>query len=253
MSIRTIFERCHIYVRYYLKSKTIFQIHSPYLYSFIRSVFDSSNQYYAFRLIESWHRDLLANESLISSTDYSNARNQANQKVKDFHAKASSPLAYAEILYRIMVYTSAKNALELGTCLGMSTVAMGLSHKKASITSVDANDQFCNIVNQLAGKYKLENLRIINSDFHYFLQSNQDHYDIVFLDGDHTYENTMSYVKQLLKKINPKSIIILDDIHWSSGMYAAWLESIRLPEVQCSLETMRWGLLFLIRRLIKNI
>ena len=48
------------------------------------------------------------------------------------------------------------------------------------------------------------------------------YFDLVFIDGNHRYEATLKYFELLKNNLSDKSIVVLDDIHWSSGMRRAW-------------------------------
>ncbi|WP_324721913.1 O-methyltransferase [Salinimicrobium sp. HB62] len=69
-------------------------------------------------------------------------------------------------------------------------------------------------------------------------------YDLVYIDGNHQKEATLSYFEKLLPTIHNDSVIIFDDIHWSKGMEEAWEEIKAHPKVRVSIDTFHWGLVF---------
>ena len=45
---------------------------------------------------------------------------------------------------------------------------------------------------------------------------------MVFIDGNHSEDATIRYFEESIKYSDQKTILIFDDIHWSSGMEKAW-------------------------------
>lgn len=64
------------------------------------------------------------------------------------------------------------------------------------------------------------------------------------MDANHRYEPTMSYFDLLMKRLNEKSIVVVDDIHWSEEMEKAWTELKNNQLVYGSVDLFRCGLLF---------
>jgi predicted O-methyltransferase YrrM len=68
--------------------------------------------------------------------------------------------------------------------------------------------------------------------------------DFAFVDGNHRREPTEQYFKQLLPAVHNDSILIFDDIHWSSGMEQAWDAIVKNSAVRCSIDLFFAGILF---------
>lgn len=69
-----------------------------------------------------------------------------------------------------------------------------------------------------------------------------DKLDLVYIDGNHGYEPTMDYFKQILSKAHNDTFIIFDDINWSEGMRRAWDEICSSKEIHVSMEFFRMGI-----------
>ncbi|WZL88411.1 class I SAM-dependent methyltransferase [Salinimicrobium sp. 3283s] len=69
-------------------------------------------------------------------------------------------------------------------------------------------------------------------------------FDLLFIDGNHQKEATLSYFEKLLPTVHNDSVMIFDDIHWSKGMEEAWEEIKAHPKVKVSIDTFQWGLVF---------
>src|SRR5690606_22891231 len=68
--------------------------------------------------------------------------------------------------------------------------------------------------------------------------------DFAFLDGNHRYEPTMRYFRQLLAKADENSVFVIDDIYWSAEMERAWKEIVAMPEVTVALDLFQIGIVF---------
>ncbi|MBK9109149.1 MAG: class I SAM-dependent methyltransferase [Saprospiraceae bacterium] len=245
MNLKLFADRLEIYFNYYVKSKTIFQIHSPFIHHFLNAVFDADRIYYDFRTIEQYWRQIMDDAHEIPSSEFGSLHQQSLKQVKTFAAKAISQPSHYEILYRLVYYLKPQKSLELGSCLGMSSLAMALGNREQLLTTVEGNTFLAEYCKQTFDKYQINNIHVINLLFSEFLKDHQlESYNLVFLDGDHHYEATLKYSKRILASLSANSVFVLDDIHWSKGMNRAWKEIIHWPEVQCSLETQRLGFLF---------
>jgi predicted O-methyltransferase YrrM len=68
--------------------------------------------------------------------------------------------------------------------------------------------------------------------------------DFAFIDGNHRKEPTERYFKEILTKTNKDSILVFDDIHWSSEMEAAWETIKKDSAVTCSIDLFFIGIVF---------
>ncbi len=106
--------------------------------------------------------------------------------------------------------------------------------------------QVAKIAKQNFNKLKLQNIQLMEGDFDGTLPSviNQlPSLDFAFIDGNHQQEPTERYFQQLLQKTHNDSILIFDDIHWSSGMEGAWQEILKHPSVRCSIDLFFIGII----------
>ncbi|MDO9262230.1 MAG: class I SAM-dependent methyltransferase, partial [Flavobacteriaceae bacterium] len=64
------------------------------------------------------------------------------------------------------------------------------------------------------------------------------------IDGNHQKAATIAYFEQCLKSVHNDSMIIFDDIHWSTDMEEAWEIIQKNPLVTVSIDTFQWGIIF---------
>jgi predicted O-methyltransferase YrrM len=240
-----ILKRIKIYLEYYFKAETKYNIHPPFLFDFIDFTLDKDRIYYAFDKIQEASEILKRNETRIPSEPFSKNRQQDEFTVAEFYNKSGHPVSEYECLYRMALFVKSNNFLELGACVGMSGIAIALSNKSGKLISIEGNPFLSSICNGMFKRFKLNNAHCLNMEFESFLNSTAMHdFDFVFVDGDHQYDSTLKMIIKLLSITTDTAVLVIDDIHWSTGMYQAWKEIIRHPSIQCSLETERWGILF---------
>lgn len=247
-------QRVFLFCRFYLKAKSIYYMHAPFLYELLQFVFDSDRNYYDFIKLQEASNSLENNYNLIELSDFAKSHRQTGLSIRRMYKKSGHTLYEYESLYRLMVFTKTKMSLELGASVGMSGLSMSLANKKGLHTSVEGNSSLADCTNALFKKFGLVNAHCVNASFEtFFLNTSNLHmYDFVFIDGDHRYQATLENFGKLLPLLTEDAIILVDDIHWSFDMNKAWQELTQHPAIHCSLEMPRWGLLFKSKKLTKG-
>jgi predicted O-methyltransferase YrrM len=181
-------------------------------------------------------------------------------------SSASTSTKRQKLLLRLVQYLEPKNILELGTHLGMGTLAMKLGVPKATITSIEGCPNTFDFTKNNIARWldtslpesknlKSDQIKLINSSFgEYFVKRSRDKdarqtkssqkFDLIFLDGHHDGTATLDYFEQIKNLAHQDSLVIIDDIHWSKSMTAAWNEIIKDPQVTVSIDTYFWGFIF---------
>ncbi|MBK8956140.1 MAG: class I SAM-dependent methyltransferase [Saprospiraceae bacterium] len=253
MRLKILLERLPVFLRFYLRAQTIYQIHAPYLSNFILTAFDTNRLFYDFRIIEHYRRTLLLNQNLIPQNTHGDLHGQTGNKIAQLAKKSTGSQDYYECLYRICSFFKPKKILELGSCLGLSGLTLALGNREAEITTVEGNAFLANFCRETFETTLPGKINVINSSFAEFLKNNpRGGFDMVLIDGDHSYKPTLEYVKSIFHSTADNAVIIIDDIHWSPDMFKAWNEIINWPEIHCSLETYRLGFLFKSTRVTKG-
>jgi predicted O-methyltransferase YrrM len=65
------------------------------------------------------------------------------------------------------------------------------------------------------------------------------------MDGHHAKEPTLDYFELCLQHSHNDTVLVLDDIHWSQGMEAAWSAIKAHPRVTVTIDLYSLGLVFL--------
>jgi predicted O-methyltransferase YrrM len=176
--------------------------------------------------------------------------NSKNEEIKTTISKryksTSIDQKYGQILYQTARYLTAQNFLELGTSLGVSSAYIGNSTENIKGNTIDFNPNAVDISKSLFARMKWSNIEFHCGRFEVVLPTilTEKNIDFCFIDGDHQYASTIHYVMQIKEYLSENSVIILDDIRWSEGMYRAWEELIKIPEFNYTIDFGRIGLLF---------
>lgn len=236
------------YISFLLKSSNEHGVHSPFVYKLVTACFYSpTNPAYVNAFLK-YKNELIHNKKEIVIADFgagSNYFKGNTRSINEIAQNAGISTKRARLLIRFVQYFKPQNILEIGTSLGLSTYCLHLGNPKAAITTLEgcqetakvARSQFKNFnfhPTLISGNFK-ESLPTV-------LQNNQ--FDLIYIDGNHQKEATISYFEQCLTSIHNDSIIIFDDIHWSTGMKEAWEIISKNKQVTVSIDTFQWGIVF---------
>ncbi|WP_317897568.1 O-methyltransferase [Aurantibacillus circumpalustris] len=225
-------------------------IHSPFAYQLCEEVFYNHNQFYDFKSLNSIRNGLLANQTKLSIEDFgagSKTFKTNTRTIKDIASKGISSRKQSELLYKLLNFLKCKNVIELGTALGLNTLYLALANKKAQVISIEGSSELYNFAQQLSKKNNTGNIHFTNNVFDKALPetlTSLNELDFLYVDGNHTYEATLNYFHQALKKKHNNSVFIFDDIYWSKGMTKAWQEIKKHPSVRLSIDSFYFGMVF---------
>jgi predicted O-methyltransferase YrrM len=252
------FNFIYSYFEYLLKSKTRFDIHSPFLFELIENVFKNKKDYIDYARVEELKSNLLQNDKkiLVKDLGAGSIIDKGNERsVKQIARNSSKSLKYGRLMYRIAAYFKPKTMLELGTSLGLTTAYMAYGSPGSKIITIEGCP---NIAREAHDNFKslgLDNIEIITGNFDTELPgilNSVSNLELVFIDGNHRKDPTINYFKQCLSKVSNEMIIIFDDIHWSKEMEEAWREVSSHPAVTLSLDLFFMGFVFFRKELTEQ-
>jgi len=237
------------YFKFLLKSTNEHGIHSPFVYDLVSKCFYNKTKYTEYKLLEKYRKDLLNSSDSISVEDFgagSTVFKSNKRKVSDLAKVAGASKSESELLFRIAKYFNPEQSLELGTSLAISTYTISTALPQQNITTVEGSKSIFEWNKQNTSKYNFKNTEFVNSLFDDYLETlpPNTQFDLIYIDGNHTYDATIKYFEILKKHTHKNSVIIFDDIHWSEGMDKAWNEIIADKEVTLSIDTFHFGMVF---------
>ncbi|HNP22197.1 MAG TPA: class I SAM-dependent methyltransferase [Panacibacter sp.] len=203
-------------------------VHSPFVFDFISKVLNDEGEYYCYNSIEQLREDLLKNTTLLELEDFgAGSRMHASYKrrINEIALSSLKPRKFARLLFRMVNYYQPDSVLELGTSLGITTAYLASADEQKPVTTMEGAKAVAALAGNNFKRLGLKNVSIIEGNFDYRLPQfikTAAKVDFVYVDGNHRKEPTLKYFELLLEKIHDNSIIVFDDVHWSSEMEAAW-------------------------------
>lgn len=239
------------YIQHFLKAtRKGHGVHSPFVYSLCEEVFYNSNSFYDFEKLKKTREKLSHNKTLLKIEDLgagSKAMHNENRKVASILKKGNSSIKQAELLYRLINYIKPVQVIELGTSLGMTTLYLCSADPAKKVYSLEGSQALVDHAKKILESHYIKNCELIKGNFDETFPALLDKLPaggLLYFDGNHTYEATLRYFQQALKKKNADSVFIFDDIYWSEGMQKAWMEIKSHPSVKLSIDAWHFGLVF---------
>jgi predicted O-methyltransferase YrrM len=226
-------------------------IHSPFVYQFVREVLNDDRHFYAYDQIEAIRNDLLNNTQQITIEDFGAGSRTGMTKqriVKNIAKSSLKPKKFAQLMFRMIDHYQPQTILELGTSLGITTSYLAAAKPTSQVITMEGSPAIAAIAQQNFKLQQLQNILVVTGNFDETLASTISQLttiDFAFLDGNHRYQPTINYFKEVLTKANQNSIIILDDIHWSKEMEQAWDEVKQHPQVTTTIDLFFIGIVLL--------
>lgn len=239
------------YLKYQVRAQGIYRIHSPFVFGLISEVLKDRRSYYAYAQIEKLRASYLADNRTVELLDFGAGKRSGQKgnkrKIKEIAARAGSPSKVGQLLFRMVNQFQPETVLELGTSLGIGTHYLAAAKPSSRLISLEGSPEIAAIAQTNLVSSGLANVEVRVGDFSKTLASaasDLGKIDFVFMDGNHRMEPSISYFDIILPHLHEDSVVILDDIHWSSGMELAWEELKKRSEVCLSIDLFRLGLLF---------
>jgi predicted O-methyltransferase YrrM len=246
------FQLAKKYLHYYINAQNGkgHGIHSPFVFDFVIHVLNDYNTYDCYDTIEPLRKHLLSDNSIIEVEDYGAGSGVIPARKRKIKAIAKSSLKnkkFARLLFRIVKYYQPETIIELGTSFGITTGYLACANKKSEIFTFEGSNAIADIASRNFKKAGLQNINLIRGNFDETFSNTLatiEKADLAFVDGNHRKAATLDYFSQLQKKLTSKSILIFDDIHWSSEMEEAWENIQQHPSVTLTIDLFFMGIVF---------
>jgi predicted O-methyltransferase YrrM len=240
------------FIKHYWSATRIDVLHSPFVFELYNSCIARQNTPVELLPIEALRQEAKQNNNQITQEDFGALgylQTKRTKSVSYFATTHAKPSRLAHIIYRMVSKYKYHNCIELGTSLGFTgmCITRGLPEKATFITIEGANE-IAQVAQQHFKQLNLSDkidLRVGNfNDLLPDVVNELPQVDFAFIDGNHTYEATMNYFNLLLQKTHNNSVLIFDDIYWSSGMTKAWEEIKHHPKVTVTVDLFYIGLVY---------
>ena len=254
-------------------------VHSPYLFEWVRMVMMDKNAYYIWGEIERCREKMLRDERELEFVDYGSAiksRSLENgsktacrlefrdmRRVCDIARRSLAKRKYAQMLSRLVNWLGASHRLEsgsgtayslefrgltiveLGTSLGVTTAYMAAMDSRNRVVTFEGCEAVADVAKENWKALNINNIecRVGEIDAEQ-LARDIEHLDVAFIDANHTYVSTCEYFDVLAGKVREKSVIVVDDIHYSEEMEKAWKAICADERVTSTIDLYQMGLVF---------
>lgn len=246
------------YIRYKLRAKNEFSLHSPFMFDLYNAVFKKAKKTNSrYNFIEEIRKDSFKNHSIINIIDLgagSMKSNSSSRKISTIAKTASKPKKYTRFLAELASYLKSKNILELGTSLGFSTMYIADRNNDSRITTIEGSVEIQQLALLNVNRSGLKNIISIEGDFDKVLPELllNNTYDLIFIDGNHTYEATLRYFNWLKNTAAKNTVIVFDDIYWNKHMTNAWKKIIEDKQITVTIDMFEFGIVFFNDNLTKQ-
>ena len=248
------------YVRHSFSAQSKYKLHSPFAYRFYHDIIKNGKDYPQYKTVKKVRNDLIDFSRFIKRRDLGAMAKDAPcdqrfVRVRDIVKKSSVSERKGQFLFRLVRDLQPGTILELGTAFGISTLYMATAAPDSRIITIEGCIDSAHLARENFDKSGIKNIRVICGPFDEKLPlafQEMPSPDLIFVDGNHKKKPTLDYFEEFLKHIHPESVLIFDDIHWSSGMESAWKEIRRHPAVKVTFDLFHLGVVFFKEELSKE-
>lgn len=152
----------------------------------------------------------------------------ALEELEAFARKENIPIIPHETVayFRLLLQAlQPKKILEIGTAIGFSALLMAENAPDAQITTIDRNEEMIGFAKENLAKYdQRKQITLLEGDAVDVLQDLTETYDFVFMDSAKS--KYVVFLPQVLKRLNPGGLILIDDV-FQGGDVAKAFEDIK--------------------------
>lgn len=245
------------YVSYLSKAKTKYSIHSPFVFDFITQCLEKNVDDNLIQQFKYYQKQFASDDRIIEVKDFgagSKVFKSNKRTVKDIAKVAGMQFKKARLLLKIIRYFKPENILEIGTSLGIGTSVFKIANPDAHIITMEGCPNTAEMAQFYFQKNGFSNIEIIVGEFSEKLPQITDNhiFDMIYFDGNHQEEATVSYFNTCLKTIQNNTLFIFDDIHWTKEMENAWQKICENEKVTVSIDLFYMGLVFFRKESVKQ-
>ena len=225
-------------------------IHSPFVFEFICEVLNDRRVYEPYAAIEHQRDALLRDRQELFIRDFgagSRILRQETRRVCDIARASLKQPKFAQLLFRMVRYYQPASIIDLGTSLGITTCYLSSAAPSAKLYTFEGSDALAEIARGIFRALDLRNIELIGGNFEESLApviSKLPRIDFAFIDGNHRKEPVLDYFRKIMERSSRSSIIVIDDIHWSTEMEQAWEEIKTDPEIKMTIDLFFAGIVF---------
>lgn len=182
-------------------------------------------------------------------------KSSPGRRLSNIAKRSSVHDRYGRILYNLASRYNGEKILELGTSVGISTIFISRGAPFSRIISIEGCPVLAGIAKENLSEAGMGNVEILTGHFDEQLSlilKKDFRPSMVFVDGNHTGEAAIKYFRLFKKLLPPDSVIVFDDINYSSDMNKGWNEIKSDPQVSLSIDVFQMGMIFFKKGMAKQ-
>ncbi|GAB3913466.1 O-methyltransferase [Mucilaginibacter boryungensis] len=238
------------YLMHKLTAKSRHGVHSPFVYRLVDEVIYDFSEKEIYGKIENARKRLLNDNHTITVTDLgagSHLNKNREKQVSTIAKNALKSPRLAQLIYRLAADAKPETLIELGTCLGITTLYLNNAAPQAETFTLEGCPQTAAVAGNVFKQEHATHIEQIVGNFDDTLSpliNNLPQLDFVYVDGNHQKEATLRYFEWCLPKVHEGTLLIFDDIYWSEGMKEAWAQIKAHPQVTVTVDLFWIGLVY---------
>ena len=260
MDLKTVIYRVKSWLRHQLTAWNTGGegVHSPYLFEWVRMVMSDAHAYNIWKEIEDVRERMLMDERVLQVVDYGSGEairregDKAMRRVRDIAKGSLARRKYAQMLFRLVNWlghqlreeSGGLCIVELGTSLGVTTAYLASVDKDDRVYTYEGSSAIAAVARENWELLGLNNIACYEGEIKLESLTQLGRVDVAFVDANHTKEATLSYFDALAKQVDAKSVLVIDDIHYSEEMEEAWCAICRDCRVTSTIDLYQMGLVF---------
>lgn len=247
-----------------------FGIHAPFAFEFVSGVIFGKDAA-SYDVIESIRREQVRSRQILEITDMGAGGKAAFRRKSSIPGNTTSGKQLGRIvsgtsvsskkgrlLGRIAAYLDYPDILELGTGPGFSSMYLGTASPSSNIHTCEGSERLAELAGKNISNAGLGNVDVSCAAFMDWLPMQLDEHPgkiLIYLDGDHRGERLLDYTGLIMDSVgkntvgdresDSRTVLVLDDIHWSRDMYLAWKQIVSEETVPLSFELFNLGIVFI--------
>lgn len=237
-----------VFIRYWLLQADEHSLHSPFVFDLYNEIIKTASILKQSD-IEALRAELLKDQTQVELIDFgagSRVNTNSQRPIAEIAKNSSTPPKFSALLSALIKHFNYRTIFELGTSLGINTLYIS-QDSEASIITFEGDPTLAKRAKKTFSDFRRKNITVVEGNIDEALKtevSKVEAIDLAYIDANHRYEPTLRYYEEIRAKCHEKSLIVLDDIHWSKEMNRAWRNIKNRPEVTVSIDLFEGGLLF---------
>jgi predicted O-methyltransferase YrrM len=250
-----------LYINYRLRAGHRYGrgIHPPFAYEMVSGViYGNGPDVPGLERIEAYRRNLLKTSEIIPVEDHgagSRRRGGREKRISSLVRHTAVSPRRGRLLARLVNHLRPASLIELGTGTGIGSLYLALANPEGQVHTCDGSPAIARLAEQGFAKLGIGNITVhrgLFADILPGLLALPGPGLFVFIDGDHREEQLISYVSRVMASGRQDLVVVMDDIHWSRGMYRAWKSIVRHPGISLSIELFNTGIIFVDEKIQKD-